>query len=395
MYDFLNRAKEKVTIPLLYAIVPLESIPFLFDMDSIIGKLLLICKFFLVLLFYLLYMNRISRRKRFILSLLTIVMIYISIKNKSYGFFLIMMILFVSLTVFPAVEILDAHRKNLLLLLGSITFGVFIYTLIRPITIAKKYFFLLPAANISCYGVVNPNTCAYLILATFFFFVSYFEKSKSKKNKWVAIPLICITTWFLCFIECRSALLVIIVFVIGYLLNRRKLMKSTIYYIEIFAVSIFCLLYYVLWNNISNLEQTENGMAFLGKDIFSGREEIWKVALEGFVNKPLLGNGSKYLLEITGTSSAHNVLLSIMVIMGAIPALGYLYFLLSLYGSFTINVENKGYLTIPQLCFIACIISTAFECSFTDARLNFLFLPLLLLDNVRDERRDYVQAIWN
>lgn len=397
MKDFMNLVKNKMTIPLLYSIIPLTGLSFLFETDSVYGKILLICKFSLMSLLFLLHVYDIPKTQHFIFILLTLVMLISSLYNNNLGVFLLMMILFMAFIVFPQIELSITHKKNLLLLLGTITFCIFIYAMAAPLV--QRDFFEYASWFIYCYSPLNANTCGFLIVASFFYISSSMDLITIKRDKWIISLLFVVAVCFVLFLECRTALLILVIFAIAYLLSQRSWLKPVVYYVGLTFAMSFCIIYCLLWTEMNANLQTES-IEILGKELFSGREKIWKAAFTGFLQHPLIGNGSEYLTKMTTFSSAHNVLLGILVIMGILPALGYIYFLFRPGYVLNIKEEQNGSLNIPQVCFIASIISTVFECSFTDARLNFLFLPLLLVSgankktNMVTKQNALISRMW-
>lgn len=384
MQEYLKRIRRKVTIPFLYCMVPLIGLPFLVEPDGVLGKVFLVCKFGLIALLYILHFEKVKTTYHVIFGFLVISMLIASIINNAYGVFLLFSILFMAFIVFPVIDVPKQHKRNLLLLFELTAVGVFVY--IISAAASHKGFLLNIKWYLDRYSPVNTNTCGFLLLTTFFYFVSYLDQFDFPKKRWITVILSLLFVVLLTFVACRTALFICVVFLVLYFLNKRFTIKPFVYYFGLAIVFFFCLLYCVLWNRVSETIQLGENFLIFGKEVFSGRETIWITAFRGFLQKPIFGNGTEYLSEMTGFSSAHNVLLGILVNLGIFPAIGYIYFLLSPKYILSIKAEQDGRLTVPQLCFATSIFSTVFECSYTDARMNFLFLPLLLFCQLEIEK---------
>lgn len=389
MQQVLHKVRDKYTYWLLLLCIPLEVLPFLCESDSMAGKILLIMKFVWLASLYLLHIDMIKSKYHLIFTILIVSMIVSSVINQSLGVFLLLMILFMSFILFPVIKVSEQQSKNLFLLSCVALFGLFVYSMYRPIS--APAFFKYPAWCIDRYGPLNANTCGYLVLSAYFCLVSYLdlkEFQRIKKKYYLFIFISAIVILFAIYTTSRSTMLIIIAFLFLYLMNSMKLMKSYLYYVIIALEMLFCFVYYALSINNAALSNNENTIRIMGKAFFSGREKIWAEAIDGFFKNPIIGNGSDYLPELTGFSSAHNVLLGIMVIMGIIPTIGYIYFMFSPKYLFGIRGLFQNHYTVPQLCFIAGTISTVFECSYSDARLNFLFLLMLLFCDTQNKQSE-------
>ena len=377
MKSWIVKARNKLTLPLIFLFVPLEILPFLCETDSPLGKALLVVKFMLIFAIYLLHIDQITFDKHVVLFVSCASMCVTTLSKGGAGVFMLIAIMLMSIIVFPHVAISHSMKKWLW---GAMAFGALAAILSGFLTNLNNG---IPFFDMH-ESTLNSNTYGMLIISIFFYIVSFLPTVVNRKrNQYIIITALTA----LCFLavlqsRCRSALLTLIVFSVVFVFHQYSNSKVTRYIICIgsFLFSFICLLFmeYISKHAESEVLELLSIKAF-DQYIFSGRESIWKAALYGFCENPLFGNGGDFLAEFTDFTSAHNVLMGILVCMGVIPTISYIWIMLDP-KAYTINgkTEEKKLLPYNVVCYIACITLTAFECSFTDSRLNFLFLPLLI-----------------
>lgn len=371
--------RDSITWFLLLSFVPLEMFPFFCESDSIYGKILLVLKFSIILAIYGLHARVIDLKYHIMLILTAVSLSVSSIINGGLGVSLLILTMLMAMVAFPVVNLPISREKQFWGLMSAGLLCVFLYASFRDIQNGLPLFG-------KGQGTFNGNTYGLILIGMLFYFVSFLGAISLPEKKRHLLVAICtvVALGMLLWDKCRTSLLSICVFLVCYLIYAVGKQKTRLwFYIVVVGSSILCFVVLlcldILPGKTGFIDDVISGRV-LGKKILSGRERLWKVALYGFADKPLWGNGSTYLLKIGHLTSAHNVLLGIMICSGIIPTLTYLWLLLHRNMMFEANQTGGSRQCIRNnsICFIACVAVTAFECAFTDNQLNLLFLPLLL-----------------
>ena len=237
---------------------------------------------------------------------------------------------------------------------------------------------------------LNQNVVGMLLLALFYHAFNYVSLLNAEENKkrgiLIATTLIC--GYVICLSFCRSAIISLAVF-IG-LLSFCRIYKGDIPYFHYKTASVvilvlslaFTLVYVYLSYKISDLK-------ILGKDLFSGREIIWQSAYGLISESPIIGHGTDVLLNTVDgakTTSAHNMLLSFLYTLGAVPTITIISLFVNRNGR---GDEYKRH-RITEMSLIASLFVCFFESFFADPTLQ-IFFSLLLLSNVKiDDKKGIV-----
>lgn len=178
----------------------------------------------------------------------------------------------------------------------------------------------------------------------------YLKDRKFKKFN-IAVFIICILTEMLARATMATVLLLIYMFTVFLILNKRSILVNIIKKIYNVRTIIFAVIIVVLSitvftsdNWIANI-MTQISLV-LGKDTnFNGRSQIWTVSINFIKDSPIIGYGninSEVFIEqskVLGGTHAHNYILHIMILGGILCLIEhiFLYFL-------TIKkmVKNKG-----------------------------------------------------
>lgn len=366
MQQMIHKIRDKYTYWLLLLFAPLEVLPFLCEPESMMGKALLLIKTVLFGILYILYADK---QKWYIHVMLLITCVSMSISMLMHGgagTVLLILTMFFALITFPKIEIEEKRLRNLYFLLAIGGAGTAIYGMILN--------YINGITAFSWRGGFNPNTFGIILLSVLFYSLSSMHLN-AKKISWMDLALFTLMLFLIIKSGCRSALLCVIVLLTFYVISCKTKFGRIAYYVIVAFSVLFCLAMAIIDLKL-NISETAYDVMLFGKRVFSGREKVWATALNGFIASPLWGQSNEYLAGCTQLSSAHSVLMGILIATGVIPCIMYLKLLFS---PKTLIGYNKAIdlLLINKLFFIACIILTAFECVYTDNRLNLLFLPLL------------------
>ena len=377
MKELLRKGRDKLTKPLLCLIVPLTVLPFFWEQDTISGKILLVTKFGLMALLWLLHAELISLPENIGLGLVACSMALTVKLRDGVGIALLFMILFFCLLTFPRIRLSAKFRRWLFFALGISVFGFAIYGIQKNINAGLTVFDMK--------GFLYPNTSGLLFVASYLFLQCFMSTMKKTWIKWLTFGLF--TLLFAGPIYqtgCRSAMMSMAVFLPLFIvlttLNKEGLFRFCHVAILICTVLICGVFLYLSYGNpVTNQELTN--ASFLGKKFMTGRERVWQGALEYIGSNFVLGCGNQYNLSDASHiyfSSAHSVPIGIMLCMGTVPTLYYFFLQFRPGTLYSLKEKCTTWQRMPAICFMAAMAITAFECSLTDAQLNFLFLPLLL-----------------
>lgn len=365
----IKKIRDKYAHYLVFLFIPLEIIPFLCEPDSLAGKAILLIKAALLTLLYLLYADRQKWYTHAMMLIACVSMGISTVIHGNAGITALVLIMFFALLTFPRIKIQGKTLRTVFFLLGC---GAIVIVLLCMLS---NYADGLP--SFSWRGKFNTNTIGILLLAAFF----YFESSLHVGEDTTRITLFDIFVYACILVlvymsGCRSALLSLLMFVACFFLFIRTSKGKLVYcLIVIFSMGI-CFVMYFIQSNTTIMNQTRS-IEILGKDLLSGREKIWTAIFENVQDSPIFGRNNEYIIKLTGLESAHNVFMGLLLSFGLVPCLIYVVTLFSLKNTILGKTEDHS-LQMNHICFCACIVVTAFECLFTDNRLNFLYLPLLL-----------------
>lgn len=366
----IKKIRDKYENDLVFLFIPLEMIPFLFEPDSLIGKALLLIKTGFLAFLYLLYADR-QKWYTHVLMLTACVSMGIStVIHGNAGVTALVLIMFFALLTFPKMELHEKKLRTTFLLLGG---GAIVIVLLCMLSNYAN-----GLAPFSWRGKYNTNTIGILLLAAFYFIESslHVGEDRLKITLFDIFAFACILV-LVYMSGCRSALISLLMLVVCFFMFTRTSKGGLVFCLIVaFSISI-CFVMYFIQSNAQILNQTRT-IEVLGKEILSGREKIWTAIFEGVKESPVFGINSEYIINLTGLESAHNVFMGLLLSVGILPCLIYVVTLFSMKDTLLGKTENHS-LQMNHICFCACIVVTAFECLFTDNRLNFLYLPLLLI----------------
>ena len=165
-----------------------------------------------------------------------------------------------------------------------------------------------------------------------------------------------IISWY----RSRTALMGLLALLAIIIIPRKVVMNKYVYNMICVAATVGSVAFsgiYILLGQIG-----DGGMQLFYKDIISGRNRIWNELWRAFLEKPLTGIGSSYVMKLDfmeGMLEAHSAMMDILVIHGVIvfiPVCGLLlYRLIKLR-----NVFEKSTLGKTVFAAVICILITGF-----------------------------------
>lgn len=221
----------------------------------------------------------------------------------------------------------------------------------------------------------NSNMFAMFSLAMFLHWVCFLYtcdfKKRTRNVLYVVLSLA--AGYYIVISHSRTSLLAILLFWILVIKKRFPFKNKHYRYVSTFALLFGCLFPVVyVW-----LSRELQEVVVLGKNLFSGRQIVWKSAMEEISKYPLFGSGNDFMFAEVGggtTASAHNMMLGILKMFGIIPAVSIMLFLVNTNYINNRRTRNR----IPQFAFLASLICTLFESFYTNSYLYLLFSVFLI-----------------
>lgn len=232
--------------------------------------------------------------------------------------------------------------------------------------------------------IINNNSLALVILALFFHGLFYITGEwKGKKRAFGSICIFGFCMFGILICKCRSALLAMLLFVGLNLMLKEEIALNKyrkIIRLLFWGGFLIPIAYVFLFGIVDNFQ-------FFGKNFFSGRQNVWKQALEQAIRSPIFGVGTDYYIEmgvVNGkmefTESAHNMVLGLWRNLGIIPVLSLMYNMIEK----RTGINNKR----SQIALISVLFICFFETLLTEAHLFVYYVTLLMSYDERKEGKN-------
>ncbi|MBQ8299753.1 MAG: O-antigen ligase family protein [Clostridia bacterium] len=318
----------------------------------------LILTFFMLILIWLLNISKFTAND-FLVLLINIISITITLVFfPGMGVALNFLNLFIGFMIFNKV---DFSEKAIIVTRVLLIVGILSFFITSSFSINYNWVLFYDKNG----SLINNNMVS-LILVALYIHVSTLLLRKNKKWCYAIV----ITLFFLCFVlinllACRSAMLFFILY--GILtLFRKKILKQHNSMRKLcitFLIVSFCIpiIFLILYNRIENFE-------IMGKNFFSGREQVWLQAYQQIEISPVFGSGTEFAIKDGNrlTESTHNMLLGLWKNLGIMPVVSLLFY-------YALNnrpkIETNIIISIIAITSIAC-----FESFLMDSSLYLLFL---------------------
>lgn len=230
--------------------------------------------------------------------------------------------------------------------------------------------------------MTNPNALgAYLFSISFFLLTRVIIEDNKKKRKFY-IGILLMTLVLIFSTHSRSVLISLLIILIVYLLWDIFLRSKIIYYsLFLFVIIlIFCTIYYYpRLNEMPTIFSLFNSIShFFGKELYSGRELIWKAIIDATEGYRIFGLGTKAnTLTMLGlTLSAHNLYLQIFMQVGLIGILILILIFLKLWSNYRVvyifltNQKLKKVTKLSASFLLGIMLHQMFEVTLTQNNLS-------------------------
>lgn len=259
---------------------------------------------------------------------------------------------------------------------GKVKFSRFCILLISVSCLLMAIFWLVIVRPDFRYSPLNTNMTAIIIFNTVV--TSYlgmhglFYKDVYNKYWKLALGVILIILLYKAF-QLRARGLALGIIALGGIYFIFPLKKMAVYVILGFTL-VFPLVYNILWRlNINYISP------LWGKQLMSGRAEIWNSFLEIFLKHPLTGIGSNFEQMVPNVSapSIHNALLDILIVHGIIVFMIFLFLFVKRLNGLTLVRDRNDTQWLALSIVLSMIIIGTFENYYITSPENFLLFIIL------------------
>lgn len=294
------------------------------------------------------------------------------INGSGIGSFVAYSNLLMFIVLYATIEIEDFQKRRLnILAIISILLVVFVFS---DFNSTNTYYYSI-LKDITAEHL-NPNTMGMLCFFLGYFCLSEVLKVKNKKIKYLFGTIVFIIIFYLIYrTKARTSLFAFLLFIIAIILLNKK---STFFRSQ--GVFCFCIVFsFVLTFVYINLYEILGSITILDKNIFSGRQNIWKEAFSLIKDNLFFGYDNKYLFS-GKFANAHNSLLSMLFMFGLIPTI---LAIATISKSFKMFSMKADLLVIKMI--YCCIFIMIFESLLTDANLYYYFTLLFIQKGVDND----------
>lgn len=223
-------------------------------------------------------------------------------------------------------------------------------------------------------GLNSPNGMGLIVLTCFMIF----DRSKLIRNVPVRIIIFPMVIISLLNYGSRAALICLALYLILITTKQIKHMRirKTLFVIVVLVGLVFPPLYAYTYSNTNSVESSAQ---LLGKDVYSGRQEIWSEVLQD-KQSIFTGTQSTELLESFPSESLHNIYMELSY------KLGYPFLLLFLLIIYFCIIKNKQIHSKTYAAIITIFIYSYFESTFVTGNLNSMLMTLAFINYTQDPK---------
>ncbi|MRI84622.1 hypothetical protein GIY09_01760 [Aerococcaceae bacterium WS4759] len=273
-------------------------------------------------------------------------------------------------------------KKKQLKLVSVLVIPMIFFCLYLAINYQNEYILV---TNIPFYnGNPNPNT-----VGAYGFLLSYFPAiyltHRSRKIKIMGYSFFTLITVCILWFSSARALLVAFMVTFGVIVIWNFIIKNrTIYNLFFAIILVICFSFIVIYPNLDSILPNFNSwdslmIRFTGKRLLSGRNTLWKFALQLISEKPFWGHGSGAKLSdyFSSQLEAHNLYINIAFQVGIIGILTFVVGLWMLWNQFWENYKSPR-VKISAGYFVGIIIYQMFEITILQSGFERGVLPWII-----------------
>lgn len=217
---------------------------------------------------------------------------------------------------------------------------------------------------------INSNTYGILLLLLYLNIMCLIDSFTLKVRKKIIllVVLTIVAIYYIGQSGCRSAIIAVLTFFVLNIYKQYKYKKFLLFFV-IMGLTL-PVIYISMYEILGNVE-------FLGKNLFSGRQMLWRNTWNAIKEALFLGSGTTEKIQIgngLATDSTHNVYLAFWKTIGIVPLISFIWLLFrgkntnwALYNN---SVNRKAFLS----CMIICMVETLLN----DNNYNYLVMLFLM-----------------
>lgn len=368
--SILNRLNCGIVTIIIY-------LPFVFHwlgIHNVFSSPLSIAIILIILTFmFLCNFNAVLNKVDVVAILLLVSMLFLNgLTYRSWGVIFTCCNITILSILFNNIQFKKKQLRNIHLLI-VILLGIFLLTLkIEPL---YKTYTVHTYRDIE----ININTFGFLVLAIYFHFLLFLEKTSSGKGVkcFLFIVATILAIYYIDMSSCRSALLAMGLFFV-FTFFKNWVMERYKRWLLIFIIIAIIFPFFYL----GYIEIFEDAV-FAGKSMAS-RGVVWKSAWMAIKLFPITGSGTIFaMLSNSGqyTDSAHNVFWGLWKTVGIISMLIFAYYLYQGRNIRNVTYNNRT----AKKMFLSCMSVCVFETLLNDSNLFIFYMTLLLTEKEEAE----------
>ena len=352
---------QKITYILFLFILILPFAMNLLGMHSLLSSTQsIVCVSILLTLCWILNFSKSTHINDMYILLLNLIFLTLNLFiNMSFG---VVLNFYNIIITFLVLKNLQFSRQQIKRIRGVLV--VCLIILLSSFSITQAYGSLLVYSGNT---YINANTYGILWLALFFNLILLIDLHVSNRlwKIWLLALTILISMSFIWASGCRTALFALVFFCVMCMM--KKLDCKKVFVVLIVAGFILPSIYIAL-------SEAYGDVQLMGKNLFSGRQNVWAKTWEQIKLSPILGTGTTLMIDIGNgnyTDSAHNVYLGIWKTIGIVPLVTFVVYLFKFS-----NTQHHN--TIGKKAFLSCLLVCIFETVLNDSNYNILYISLLM-----------------
>lgn len=361
---FLNafRILMVAQVAMIYALT-MENV----TIERVCSYIFLISSFVFYLLSYAVN-KKLRKSDMLFLVLLGYVLLISIIQKWAYGNYVSALVFLSMLTTWRSAEISAYDDKIKEWIRGAFVAQglLLIYLYFSPVAY-KGYTKYAEISEQLTLGFANPNQTGIVLFSTFsvLFMVA---KNEARKGRRRLLYLECAALGYMLILTDARTSIIGLILLLYFGLFKKKIKNHTFWADLVICFPLAFVSIYMAMN-----ERISEDVILMGKDLMSGRQEIYSWALYHFTNT-LFGNLTFFNFE-----NAHNGLLSILINLGTVGLVIYLFFTITSFNSFYRACFTKMQKLCAMVVLVFFVMACAESATLTGGTIYYVYMFSILL----------------